>query len=65
MGIYPTYVEALSEGIQRDLKLIKENKDKIRAIGEIGLDYHNTSDESLIKIRKMFSHHSRATEQTQ
>ncbi len=53
LGIYPTYVEALSEEeFERDLKLIKENKDKIAAIGEIGLDYHNTSDESLIKIQK-------------
>jgi len=53
LGIYPTYVEALSEEeFDRDLTFIKANKDKMLAIGEIGLDYHHTTDPQLIKIQQ-------------
>jgi TatD DNase family protein len=53
LGMYPTYVEKLSEEeFERDLKFIIKNKDNIVSIGEVGLDYHNTSDESLKKIQQ-------------
>ena len=53
LGIYPTYAEKLSEQeFARDLKFIKDNKEKILAIGEVGLDYHHTTDEQLKKIQQ-------------
>ena len=53
LGIYPTYVEKLSEKeFQRDLDFIKEHKNDIIAIGEIGLDFHNTSEDHLKKIQQ-------------
>ena len=53
LGIYPTYVEKLTDQeFERDLEFIKKNKDNIIAIGEIGLDYHNTTDPALIKIQQ-------------
>ncbi len=53
LGIYPTYVEALSEEeFNRDLAFIKTNTDNMLAIGEVGLDYHNTTDPQLIKIQQ-------------
>lgn len=53
LGIYPTYVEKLSEEeFDRDLKFITKNKDNIVSIGEVGLDYHNTQEEHLKKIQQ-------------
>ncbi len=53
LGIYPTYVQDLTEeDFQRDLKFIKEHKDEIIAVGEVGLDYHHTTDQKLQKIQQ-------------
>jgi len=53
LGIYPTYVEQLSEeNFQRDLEYIKSKKSKIVSIGEVGLDYHHTTDEKLKKVQR-------------
>lgn len=53
LGIYPTYVEKLSEeDFQRDLDFIKKHKDDMISIGEVGLDYHHTTDEPLQKIQR-------------
>ncbi|OYT42576.1 MAG: hydrolase TatD [Candidatus Aenigmarchaeota archaeon ex4484_224] len=41
VGIHPEYIKELKENeIDNFLDLIKENKDKIVSIGEIGLDYY-------------------------
>ena len=46
-------MEKLSEKeFQRDLDFIKEHKNDIIAIGEIGLDFHNTSEDHLKKIQQ-------------
>ena len=53
LGIYPTYVEKLSEEeFQRDIDFIKQHKNDIISIGEVGLDYHHTTDESLQKVQR-------------
>ena len=49
-GLYPQDAEKISDKDFEDyLKLIKKNKDKILAIGEIGLDRKWTSDEKLFE----------------
>ncbi len=41
LGLYPTdAIKLKEEEIANELEFIKKNKDKIVAIGEIGLDYH-------------------------
>ncbi len=53
LGIYPTYAEKLSEEeFQRDIEFIKKNKNNTVAIGEVGLDYHHTTEEHLKKIQR-------------
>ena len=45
LGIYPTEAGSLSDNELKDIiKQIEENKNKIVAIGEVGLDYHWTKD---------------------
>jgi len=54
LGIYP--IEAISmskEQIEKEIKFIKENKNKIMAIGEVGLDLHEDS-ENLEKQKEVF-----------
>lgn len=54
LGLYP--IEALSlteKEIDEELKFIKQNKDKIAAIGEVGLDFKETEEkEKQIKVFK-------------
>lgn len=52
-GIHPECIENTEPGyIEKIEKLITENKDKIKAVGEIGLDYHyeGYDREKMIKI---------------
>ena len=44
LGLYPT--EALQANVDEVLKQIKENKNKIIAIGEVGLDYYWIKDKN-------------------
>ncbi len=51
-GLYPQEAEKISNKDFNDyLKLIEENKNKIVAIGEVGLDKHHTTDENLFQIQ--------------
>jgi len=58
LGIYPIDALKLSESeIDEELEFIKQNKDKIAAIGEVGLDLkeeelHKTLDKQKINLRK-------------
>ncbi len=56
LGLYPTKVLELSdEEINKELDFIRKNKDKIIAIGEIGLDYKAVAGESDRKrVEKIF-----------
>lgn len=52
-GMYPLDAIKLNEEeLQKEFDYIKENKDKIIAIGEIGLDY--STNESIIKQKEIF-----------
>ncbi|MDO8509178.1 MAG: TatD family hydrolase [Nanoarchaeota archaeon] len=45
MGIYPIDALALSDGeIDEEIKFIRKNKDKVTAIGEVGIDYKEDSE---------------------
>ncbi len=58
LGIYPIDALKLSEKeIDEEIEFIKENKDKVYAIGEVGLDLkeeelHKTLDKQKINLRK-------------
>ncbi|MBM3232143.1 TatD family deoxyribonuclease [Candidatus Pacearchaeota archaeon] len=58
LGIYPIDALKLSESeIDEEIEFIKQNKDKIAAIGEVGLDLkeeelHKTLDKQKINLRK-------------
>lgn len=53
LGLYPAYIEKISEEeFQRDLDFIKKNKNNIISIGEVGLDYHHTTDTQLQKVQR-------------
>ncbi|MBR9682492.1 MAG: TatD family hydrolase [Candidatus Aenigmarchaeota archaeon] len=56
VGIHPEYIKELSiKQIDDQILKIKENKDKIYAIGEVGLDYFWTKEEEYRKQQqKMF-----------
>ncbi|MDD5650152.1 MAG: TatD family hydrolase [Candidatus Nanoarchaeia archaeon] len=52
LGIYPLHcLEISEEELDKEIKLIKENKDKIVALGEIGLDFK----ESLEKEKQIYN----------
>jgi len=52
MGIYPTEAEKLDDKqVEKEISFIKENKDKIIGIGEVGLD--NLEGEDLDKQKKV------------
>lgn len=54
LGIFPIDGKKLSdEKIDDELKFIEENKERIKAIGEVGLDYHWEKDEEMIKKQKI------------
>jgi len=50
LGIYPTYAEKLTEKeLEKELEFIKSKEQEIIAIGEIGLDFKEVSDENGMK----------------
>jgi len=56
LGIYPSDALKLSEKeIDSEIEFIKKNKDKISAIGEVGLDLKENSRETLEKQKKNLS----------
>lgn len=51
-GLYPQDAEKISDKeFENYVKLIKKDKKNIQAIGEVGLDKHNTTDEDLFQIQ--------------
>lgn len=51
-GLYPQDAEKISdEDFENYLKLIEKEKNKIVAIGEVGLDKHHTEDEKLFDLQ--------------
>lgn len=52
LGIHPEFANESDEYFNRAYQVIKENKDKIYAIGEIGLDYHYDKSEETKEIQK-------------
>ncbi|MBW3022773.1 YchF/TatD family DNA exonuclease [Candidatus Woesearchaeota archaeon] len=53
LGLFPAEAEKMPEDkILEEISFIEKNKDKIVAIGEIGLDYHYTKDPDFIKKQK-------------
>lgn len=52
IGIHPEYALYDEEYFSLAYKYIYKNKDKIKAIGEIGLDYHYSKDEKVILNQK-------------
>ncbi|MBI2663950.1 TatD family hydrolase [Candidatus Woesearchaeota archaeon] len=72
VGIYPADAAEMSYAdIDKELKFIKKNFNKIKAIGEIGLDYEKTSErskqqdvfESQLALGKPVIVHSRKAEE--
>jgi TatD DNase family protein len=56
LGIYPTEALKLSEKeIDSEIEFIKKNKDKISAVGEVGLDLKENSKETLEKQKENLS----------
>lgn len=54
LGIYPIEGKELSEEeINKEIEFIEKNKNKIKAIGEVGLDYHWEKDDKEIKKQKI------------
>ncbi len=46
LGLYPEYVNEMSDGeIENEIKFIEKNKNKIIAVGEVGLDFKYNDDE--------------------
>ena len=52
LGIHPEFADESDEYFYNAYKYIKDNKDHIKAIGEIGLDYHYSKDENYINKQK-------------
>lgn len=52
-GLYPQEAEKMTDDkFEKYLKLIKKDKDKIKVIGEVGLDRHHTTDPQLWQIQE-------------
>lgn len=55
LGIHPEFAASPSDYLEEALKEIENHKDEIRAIGEIGLDYHyDKSEETKSKQKDLF-----------
>lgn len=52
LGIHPEFAKESDEYFNKAYQVIKENRDKIYAIGEIGLDYHYNKSEETKEIQK-------------
>lgn len=52
LGIHPEFATYSDDYFLKAYNFIKENKNKISAIGEIGLDYHYSKDPNLIFLQK-------------
>jgi TatD DNase family protein len=51
-GLHPTHIGISDKELETYFDFIARNRDKIKAIGEIGLDYHYIKDRSKIKRMK-------------
>jgi len=52
-GLYPQDAEAISDSdMLKYLKYLEKNKNDFVAIGEVGLDAHNTTDEKLLELQE-------------
>ncbi|MGF3555188.1 MAG: TatD family hydrolase, partial [Thermoplasmatota archaeon] len=56
LGLHPEFIEKFDDGfIEEEIEFIKKQKNRIIAIGEIGLDYHWVKDQIMReKQKKMF-----------
>lgn len=55
LGIHPEYANYGEEYLEKSIEFIRANKDKIVAVGEIGLDYHfDKSEENKINQKHYF-----------
>lgn len=52
IGIHPEYASLPEEEFEKALQTIEENKKNIKAIGEIGLDYHYSKDPEIKEKQK-------------
>ncbi len=52
LGIHPEFAKENDEYFNKAYQVIKENRDKIYAIGEIGLDYHYDKSEETKETQK-------------
>ncbi len=52
LGIHPEYAEKDDAYFEEAYRLIQDNRDKISAIGEIGLDYHYSKEPSYVAKQK-------------
>jgi len=53
LGLHPEFIDKFNEDlIQNELDFIKQHKDEIVAIGEIGLDFHWVKDKALLMRQK-------------
>ncbi len=52
LGIHPEFAKESDEYFHKAYQIIKDNRNRIYAIGEIGLDYHYDKDEKTKEIQK-------------
>lgn len=52
LGIHPEFASESDAYFNKAYQQIKENKDRILAIGEIGLDYHYSKEERYVQAQK-------------
>jgi TatD DNase family protein len=52
LGIHPEFASKDDDYLEKSYQTILENKDRIHAIGEIGLDYHYSKDPEYIQRQK-------------
>ena len=52
LGIHPEFAYSDETYFQKSMKIIDDNIKEVKAIGEIGLDYHYTKDEKVLNKQK-------------
>lgn len=58
LGLHPTELAKFKKDIEKEIKVIKSNRNKIVAVGEIGLDYYwkqDTKKEQTALFKKMLA----------